>query len=83
MTHLDTSNTSYGQNNGRESNWQFDSQPLKVKNRPDFGAYMWRVRHLWKALNKGYNFSLDLISIKGLHVKFWAPKVGRVPTLGI
>ncbi len=35
MTHLDTSNTSYGQKKGQESNWQFDFRPLKVKNRPD------------------------------------------------
>ncbi len=30
ITHLDISNTSYGQKKGRESNWQFDSRPLKV-----------------------------------------------------
>ncbi len=36
--HLDTSNTSQGQKKGRESNWQFDSRPLKVENRPDFLA---------------------------------------------
>jgi hypothetical protein len=36
MTHLDTSNTSYGQKKGQQSNCQFDSQPLKVKNRPQF-----------------------------------------------
>jgi hypothetical protein len=34
MTHLDTSNASYGQKKGRESNWQFDSRSLKVRNRP-------------------------------------------------
>jgi hypothetical protein len=27
-------NPSYGQKKGRESNWQFDSRPLKVGNRP-------------------------------------------------
>ncbi len=31
ITHLDIWNTSYGQKKGRESNWQFDSWPLKVK----------------------------------------------------
>jgi hypothetical protein len=36
MTHLDIWNTSYGQKKGRESNCQFDSRPLKVKNRPNF-----------------------------------------------
>jgi hypothetical protein len=32
--HLDTCSPSYGQKKGWESNWQFDSRPLKVKNRP-------------------------------------------------
>jgi hypothetical protein len=31
---LDICSPSYGQKKGRESNWQFDSRPLKVKNRP-------------------------------------------------
>jgi len=33
MCHLDIYNPSYGQKKGRESNWQFDSRPLKVMNR--------------------------------------------------
>ncbi len=37
----------------------------------------------WKALDEGYNFSLDLISIQGLNAKLWGPKVARVPTLAI
>jgi hypothetical protein len=37
----------------------------------------------WKALNKGYNSVLDLISIKGLHAKLWGPKIVEVPTMGI
>jgi hypothetical protein len=68
---------------GRESNWQFDSQPLKVENRPDFLACKWHATHRWKSVDKGYNFSLNLISIHGLHTKLWAPKVMGVPTLGI
>jgi len=36
-----------------------------------------------KALNKGYNFTLNLISIENLNKKLWGPKVARVPTLGI
>ncbi len=32
--HLDICSLSYGQKKGRESNWQFDSRPLKVGNRP-------------------------------------------------
>jgi hypothetical protein len=35
MNHLDICNINYGENKGRESNWQFDSRPLKVRNRPD------------------------------------------------
>jgi hypothetical protein len=31
---LDICSPSYGQKKGRESNWQFDSRPLKVENRP-------------------------------------------------
>jgi hypothetical protein len=83
MTHLDIWNTSYGQKKGRESNWQFDSQPLKVKNRPNLLACRWCATYHWKDLNKGYNFASDLISIRGLHVKLWALKVAGVPTLAI
>jgi len=35
MSHLDICSTSYGQKKGWESNWQFDSWPLKVGNWPD------------------------------------------------
>jgi hypothetical protein len=38
MSHLDICSTSYGQKKGQESNWQFDSRPLKVRNQPDSGA---------------------------------------------
>jgi hypothetical protein len=83
MTHLDISNTSYGQKKGRESNGQFDSRPLKVKNRPDFLMCKWRAQNCWKALDEGYNFFLNLISIEGLYTKLWGPKVAKVLTLGI
>jgi hypothetical protein len=69
MTYLDIWNTSYGQKKSRESNRQFDSRPLKVKNHPDFLVCRWRATYHWKALDKGYNFALDLISIGGLHAK--------------
>jgi hypothetical protein len=36
-----------------------------------------------KALDKGYNFALNLITIGGLHAKLCAFKVARVPTVGI
>jgi hypothetical protein len=37
----------------------------------------------WKALDKGYNFVSNLITIGGLHMKLWAPKVTRVTFVGI
>jgi hypothetical protein len=83
MTHLDILNISYGQKKGRESNWQFDSGPLKVRNRPNLLAFRWHATYNWKALDEGYNFDLDLISIQGLHTKLWAPKVTRVSYVGI
>jgi hypothetical protein len=83
ITHLDIWNTSYGQKKGRESNWQFDSRPLKVKNQPNFHVCRWRATYRWKALNEGYIFDLNLITIKGLHTKLWGTKVARVLTLVI
>jgi hypothetical protein len=41
MTCLDICNTSYGKKKSRESNWQFDSRPQRVGNRPDFHACRW------------------------------------------
>jgi len=78
-----SSNTNYGQKKGQESNCQFDSQPLKVKNFPNFLVCRWRVTYHWKVLNKGYKFSSDFISIGGLHTKLWAPKVVGVPNVRI
>jgi hypothetical protein len=69
MTHLVTSNTSYGQKKGRESNCQFDSQPLKVRNWPDFLVCKWRATYRCKAIDKGYKFASNIISIEGLHKK--------------
>ncbi len=45
--------------------------------------FRWRSTYLWKVLDKKYNFALDLISIKGLHTKLWAPKVVEVLIVGI
>jgi len=62
--HLDICSPSYGQKKGRESNWQFDSRPLKVGNRPfpdiRIGCATWR----WKAFEESYNFGLDLVTIR-------------------
>jgi hypothetical protein len=43
----------------------------------------WCATHFWKVLDEGYNFALNFISIRGLHVKLWGPKVAGVPTLAI
>jgi len=66
IAHLDIWNTSYGQKKGRESNWQFDSRPLKVENHLDFLACRWRATYRWKVLDEGYKFVLNLIAIGGL-----------------
>jgi hypothetical protein len=65
MSHLDICSPSYGQKKGRESNWQFDSRPLKVGNRPLLDACRWSTIGRWKALEESYNFGLDLIPIRG------------------
>jgi hypothetical protein len=75
MMHLDIWNTSYGKKKGWESNWQFDSQPQKVRNQPDFRVCRWSAIHRWKALNEKYNFSSDLIPIGGMSKKLWSRKV--------
>jgi hypothetical protein len=79
IAHLDIWNTSYGQKEGRESNWQFDSWPLKVGNWPDSLACGQRATHRWKALDEGYNFALNCIAIEALHKKLCALKVAGVP----
>ncbi len=76
--HLDIFSTSYGQKKGRESQWQFDSQSLKVRNWPDPGACRWSATHHWKALEESYNFALHLIPIRGLSKELRSLKVPRV-----
>jgi len=63
--HLDICSASYGQKKGRESNCQFDSRPLKVRNRPLPDIYRWIVMRHWKAFEESYNFGSDLIPIRG------------------
>jgi hypothetical protein len=58
-------------------------RPLKVGNWPDFLAWRQRATYRWKALNKGYNFALDLITIEGLHKKLCALKVARILVVAI
>jgi hypothetical protein len=55
--HLDIYSPSYGQKKGREeSNWQFDSRPLKVKNQPLPNLRIESATRRWKDLDEGYNF---------------------------
>jgi hypothetical protein len=56
---------------------------LKVENRPNYLACRWHATYHWKALDNGYNYSLGLISIKGLHTKLRGPKIMGVSTLRI
>jgi len=83
MCHLDIYNPSYGQKKGLESNWQFDSRPLKVRplkvrNRPlpdvCWKSATWR----WKALDESYNFGSDLLPIRVWGEELWASKVPGV-----
>jgi hypothetical protein len=66
------------QKKGRESNWQFDSRPPKVGNRPEPDACRWNATRRWKALDESYKFTLDLISIGGLNKELWPCKVAKV-----
>ncbi len=61
--HLDIYRSSYGQKKGRKSNWQFDSRPLKVGNRPLPDVRIESATWRWKDLDKGYNFGSDLVAI--------------------
>jgi hypothetical protein len=78
MSHLDIYSPSYGQKKGRESNWQFDSRPLKVRNRYDPNVCRMIATWHWKALEESYNFGLDLAPIGGRSQEIWAPKVPRL-----
>jgi hypothetical protein len=75
MSHLDICSTSYGQKKGWESNWQFDSRPLKVRNRPDSGVCRSSATHRWKAFEESYNFGLDLVPIRLWGEKLWTFKI--------
>jgi hypothetical protein len=43
----------------------------------------WHATYHWKTVDDGYNFDLDPISIGGLHIKLWAPKVEKILIVGI
>jgi hypothetical protein len=76
----DICSSSYEQKKGRESNWQFDSRPLKVGNRclPDIRSE--RATWRWKDLDEGYNFGSDLVAIQVGSRELWRFKVPGVPS---
>jgi hypothetical protein len=45
MSHLDICSTSYDEKKSQESNWQFNSRPLKVENQLDPSACKWSATH--------------------------------------
>jgi hypothetical protein len=73
--HLDICHPSYGQKKGRESNWQFDSRPLKVGNQPFPEVRIGSATRRWKDLDEGYKFGSDLVAIRSCSRELWAPKV--------
>jgi hypothetical protein len=83
IAHLDIWNTSYGQKKSRESNWQFNFRPLKIRNRPHFFECKQRATYRYKFFNRGYNFTLNLITIRGLHKMLCTFKITRAPIVGI
>ncbi len=67
ISHSDICSTSYGQKKGRESNWQFDSRPLKVGNRP-FSDVTLRVQHGVGKISTAVQSSGSLVgTVSGLH----------------
>ncbi len=41
------------------------------------------MTYCWKALDEGYNFASNLISIGGFHAKLWSRKVVGIPVMRI
>ncbi len=80
IDHLNICNPSYGQKKGRESNWQFDSRPLKVGKRPLSDVCSRSATWRWKALDESYNFGWNLVPIRAWSEKLWMPKVPGVQT---
>jgi hypothetical protein len=76
--HLEICSPSYGQTKGQESNWQFDSWPLKVGNRPLPDLRIENATWSWKDLDEGYNFDSDLVAIRLCSQELWALKVLRL-----
>jgi hypothetical protein len=90
MCHLDICSPSYGQKKGQESNWQFDSRPLKVGNRlvPDvhFKSATWVGKISSRATSLVQTSSRSEVRARSYEVpKSWESKPGqfRDSTLGV
>jgi hypothetical protein len=70
----DICSPSYGQKKGQESNWLFDSRPLKVGNRPLPDVALKSATRRWKALDKSYNIDSGLVPIRVLGEELWPLK---------
>jgi len=71
----DICSPSYGQKKGQESNWQFDSRPLKVGNRPLPDVVLKITTRRWKALDESYNIDSRLVPIWVWGEELWPFKV--------
>ncbi len=80
MSHLNIFSTSYGQKKGRESNWQFDSRPLKVGNRSFPNVCSRSATWRWKDFEESYDFGSNLVPIQARGEKLWMPKVPGAQT---
>jgi hypothetical protein len=76
--HSDICSPSYGQKKGRESNWQFDSRPLKVGYRPVPDVALKSATRRWKAFDESYNLGLGLVPIRVWGEELWPSKVSGV-----
>ncbi len=52
-----------------------DFQPVKVENGLELHACMWHATYRWKAFNDGYNFALNLASIRCFQKNVWPSKM--------
>jgi hypothetical protein len=80
ITHLNICNTSYGQKKGLESNWQFDSRPLKIKNRFD-SLCAGNVQHTVAKLSTRGITLLETTSRSKVCTRSYAPSKLREPQL--
>jgi len=90
MSHLDICSSSYGQKKGRESKWQFDSRPLKVRNRPlhkvRFKSATWLEKLSRRATTLLETSSLLDFAVRSYELpKFWDSNSGhfRDSNLGV